>query len=283
MNSLPSISIVINTFNEEQNLPFALRSVQNWASEIIVVDMHSDDSTVDIARQFGAKIYFYERLGFADPARAFAISQATKDWILILDADEIILPQLCTKLISIIEENKYDVIMIPRLNYFLGSPLKYSRLGPHQDKHARLFRKGCLKTSSNIHNFLHPLPNARIFELPYIPNEAIVHFNYINISHFIERMNRYTSIEAQQARARGEKATSFRIIFKIAKEFLGRYFIYQGYRDGWRGIYLSLFMVFYHLTTFAKLTELNTIGTGEEIKDIYHRQAEQWLDAYNNE
>ena len=84
------ISVVINTWNEEQNLPWSLGSVRSWADEIVVVDMHSQDRTREIAESFGAKVYLHEWLGFADPARAFAIAQATCDFVLLLDADEMI-------------------------------------------------------------------------------------------------------------------------------------------------------------------------------------------------
>jgi glycosyltransferase involved in cell wall biosynthesis len=278
-----NISVVINTLNEERNLPFALRSVHEWADEIIVVDMHSEDSTVDIAHEFGAKVYFHERMGFADPARAFAISKATSDWVLILDADEIIPPQLSTRLMSLVQEDRYDVIRIHMLNYLLGSPLNHTGWGPGRDKHDRLFRAGFLNATPEIHHYLKPSPDARIYELPYVPNEVIVHFNYINISHFLDKLNRYTSIEAEQAKECGVKPTLFNAVLKAAKDFLKRYLVHQGYRDGWRGLYLSLFMVFYHLVTFAKMTELSAVGTYEDIRSTYNNEAEKWLEGYNIE
>src|SRR5262245_29586580 len=86
----PGISVVINTRNEEKNLPHALRSVRPWVDEIIVVDMCSEDRTVEIARSFGAKTFPHEPLGYCEPARAFALGQATQPWVLILDADEMV-------------------------------------------------------------------------------------------------------------------------------------------------------------------------------------------------
>jgi glycosyltransferase involved in cell wall biosynthesis len=74
-----TISVVINTLNEEHRLPFALRSVRDWVDQIVVVDMHSDDGTVAVARDFGAQVFMHERLAYADPAREFALAQATGD------------------------------------------------------------------------------------------------------------------------------------------------------------------------------------------------------------
>ncbi|MEJ2348131.1 MAG: glycosyltransferase family 2 protein, partial [Patescibacteria group bacterium] len=89
------ISVVINTLNEEENLPRALSSVKDLADEIIVVDAMSKDTTVEVAKEAGAKVYLYKKpVTYVEPARNFAINKATHDWILILDADEKITPQL---------------------------------------------------------------------------------------------------------------------------------------------------------------------------------------------
>src|SRR5579862_5312681 len=241
------ISAVINTLNEENYLPLALGSIRPWVDEIVVVDMHSDDSTVDVAREFGAKVFFHERMGFADPARAFALEHAQGDWILILDADEIVTPSLSEALLRIAQRGEADVVKIPRLNYLLGAPLKHTGWGPDQDAHFRFFRKGSLQTTATVHNYLHPVPNARIRTLKYKPGLALVHFNYLDSKDFIERLNRYTTIDAGQAFARGERSSPAHAIARAAGEFVKRYVLCSGWRDGWRGLYLSLFMAFYRI------------------------------------
>src|SRR5205809_791168 len=90
MDDRPSISAIILTLNEEKRLPYALRSVTPWVDEIVVVDMQSDDRTVDIAREMGAKIYTHERVEFFESARALGLEKSSGDWILVLDADELI-------------------------------------------------------------------------------------------------------------------------------------------------------------------------------------------------
>ncbi len=85
---MDKISVVINTLNEEENLPRVLASVKNFADEIVVCDMHSEDGTVEIAKKAGAKVYKHKRIGYVEPARNYAISKTTGEWILILDADE---------------------------------------------------------------------------------------------------------------------------------------------------------------------------------------------------
>jgi glycosyltransferase involved in cell wall biosynthesis len=276
----PRTSAVINTLNEEKNLPFALRSVQPLIDEIVVVDMYSDDRTVDIAREFGAKVFFHERMGFADPARAFALEQTCGDWILILDADEIVPLPLSRALLSIACSGSADVVSIPRLNYLLGAPLMHSNWGPDQDPHFRFFKKGCLRATSTVHNYLHPVPTSRVLRLKFEPGLAIVHFNYLDSEQFIERLNRYTSIEAKQAVERGEGITPGGALVKAAKGFALHYLKGRGFQDGWRGFYLSLFMSFYRIATAAKLQELKALGQRELIESRYRQEAEEILKAY---
>jgi len=126
------ISVVINTLNEERNLPYALRSVHSWADEIIVVDMYSEDCTVEIAKQYGATVYFHERIAAFDGARQFAIEQASNEWILVLDADELVPKPLSRTCLDIVASEQFDVVIIPRLNFLLGAPLMHSGWGPDQ-------------------------------------------------------------------------------------------------------------------------------------------------------
>lgn len=274
------ISVVINTLNEEKNLPFALRSVQPWVDEIVVVDMYSDDRTVEIAREFGAKVFFHERVGFADPARAFALEQASGDWILILDADELIPLPLSRALLGIACSGSADAVGIPRLNYMLGAPLMHTNCGPHQDTIPRFFKKHHLRTTSTIHEFLHVVPGSRALTLRFEPGLAIVHFTYLDSQQFMEKLNRYTSIEAQQAFERGERITPVGALAKAAKHFVGRYIIGRGFQDGWRGLYISLFYTFYKIVAAAKLQELTALGPRERIESQYRQEAEEIVKAY---
>jgi glycosyltransferase involved in cell wall biosynthesis len=274
----PRISVVVNTLNEERNLPFCLRSVRPWADEIVVCDMHSDDRTAAIACELGARVVTHERTGFVEPARAFAVAQAGGDWILVLDADEMVPEPLSRRLRELAAAGQADVVRLPRLNYHLGAPLGHTSWGPHQDLQQRFFRKGALAFSPEIHS--HPVPSGRRLDLPYRDREVIVHFNYFDCAHLIEKLNVYTSIEARQARARGRGHSFGRAMWSAGREFLVRYVYRQGFRDGWRGFYLSLFMVFYRLATHAKLKELEAAGDRATIDARYRAEAERWLQGY---
>jgi glycosyltransferase involved in cell wall biosynthesis len=274
------ISVVINTLNEERHLAYALRSVQPWADEIVVVDMHSQDRTVEIAREFGTKVYFHEPTGFVEPARSFAVAQATGDWILILDADEMVPLPLSLRLREIAHRDEADVIALPRLNYLLGGPLMHTGWGPHQDVHMRFFKRGCLRMSAEIHSLLRPVSGSRVVTVSYQPGYAVVHFNYLDCSHFLEKLNRYTSVEAQQAYDRGEHAATFKALTRAGREFLFRYVRAKGYRDGWRGFSLSVFMAFYRIAACAKLKELEDASAREAVERFYRCNAEHVLAEY---
>ena len=266
---MKKISVVINTLNEERNLPFALESVRSWAYEIIVVDMFSDDRTVEIAQSYGASIFMYERLGFSEPARAFAISKVVGDWVLILDADELIPMSLSEKLIRLTEDDKSDVVFLPRVNYLLGDIIEYTGWGADQDRQLRFFKPSSVSVTSEIHNFMHPIENARITHLDYESYGGIVHFNYIDSEQFLEKMNRYTSIEATQFLERNSKKERQRLFFKIFIEPFRRYIVWSGYKDGWRGSFLAFYMFLYRLIVYMKVKEIQYTGNREEIISRY--------------
>ena len=277
------ISVVVNTLNEERRLPYALRSVESWADEIVVVDMGSDDGTVSVAERFGARVFTHARTGFVEPARAFACAQARGNWVLVLDADELIPSPLARRLRQVAETEDADVVRLPRLNYLLGRPVLHSGWNPGRDRHVRFFRPGCVELSARIHEPPRPLPTARVLDLPAGPGLAIVHFNYADVSHFLQKLDRYTGVEAAQARERGERAGRWRAAAAAAREWGVRYLGHGGYRDGWRGFHLCLFMAFYRLVTFAKLQELeDSAGRPGDVVERYRDEAERWLAGYRS-
>jgi glycosyltransferase involved in cell wall biosynthesis len=271
------ISVVINTLNEEVRLPSALRSVRDWVDEIVVVDMHSDDRTVEIAEAFGARVFAHERIGYADPAREFALSKATGDWILILDADELIPPRLARRLTDVAMGEEADVVDIPRLNYLLGKPLAWTGWGPTQDRHQRFFKKGWIEATSDIHAYLRLREGARVLELDPADGLYLVHFNYLDVAHFIEKLNRYTTIEAAAKSGNPRPPGRTRVIVATVREFRDRFLRYKGYRDGWRGFYLAGLMAFYRFAVYAKAQELRSVGTREDVERMYDSEAERWL------
>lgn len=275
-----SISAVINTFNEELNLPNVLASIKSWVDDIVVVDMHSEDRTVEIAHKFGARVFTHERLGYADPARAFAISQATHEWILMLDADEMVPKQLSQRLLTVARNDEADIVDIPWLNYFFGAPLLHSGWGPDTDFHMRFFKRGFLQSSADVHYFLHPTPSARILRLDWKVDGHVIHFNYVDIEQFIHKLNRYTSIEAKEWFTQKRKYSKLWALTSSFRGFLIRFVRHRGYRDGWRGWYLAWLWMFYRLSTFAKLEELQQAGGKDSVTRKFQEAAKSCLEDY---
>lgn len=242
------ISVVINTLNEEKNLPRALASVKSFADEIVVVDMKSDDKTVEIAKKVGAKVYQHKRIGYVEPARNYAISKATGEWILILDADEQAPKTLIRELKKIVQKPKADYYRLPRKNIIFGRWIKHSRWWP--DYNIRFFRKGFVSWSEIIHSV--PITQGKGLDLQAREDLAIIHYHYDSIEQFVERMNRYTN-EHAKLRVKDYKFKWQDLIKKPTEEFLGRYFSGEGYKDGIHGLALAGLQAFSELVLYLKI------------------------------
>lgn len=246
------ISVVINTLNEEKNLPRALASIKNFADEIVVCDMHSDDKTVEIAKKAGAIIYEHERTGYVEPARNYAIGKAEGDWVLILDADEEISQSLKRELRTITAKPGADFYRIPRKNIIFGKWIKHSRWWP--DYNIRFFRKGHVAWSEIIHSV--PVTKGKGFDLEAKEENALIHYHYETIEQFVERLNRYTTEHAKLLSKEGHSFNWTDLIKKPANEFLGRYFQGEGYKDGLHGLALSGLQAFSEFVMYLKLWQM---------------------------
>jgi glycosyltransferase involved in cell wall biosynthesis len=244
------ISAVVNTLNAAAMLDEALASVAPWVDEIVVVDMHSTDDTREIAERHGARVLLVEPLGFVEPARAWSVEQASGDWILLLDADEVIPRPLSRRLREIVASDVADVVDIPELNYFFGAPVVHGEWHPDDQRHLRFFRKGMLDFPRKIHTAHAPLNGSRVLTLRYVPGVAISHFAYVTLAEFMQRTDRYTSIDcdAQPGSVGGQAR-------EVIGEIRRRAITYRGIRDGSRGIALAVLMGVYAWMRWLKRTE----------------------------
>lgn len=246
---MSKISVVINTRNEENNIVDVISSAKKIADEIIVVDMKSTDNTVKLAKKEGARVYSYEYEGYVEPARNFAISKATKEWVLILDPDETLSPQLIKKLKSIAKKPNGDYFRIPRKNIIFGKWIKHSRWWP--DYKIRFFRNGSVSWGNEIHSI--PITQGKGVDLLEKESFAIIHNHYQSVEQYLERMNRYTSIQASEKIESGYKFIWKDLINKPSSEFLSRYFAGEGYKDGLHGLALSLLQAFSEVILYIKI------------------------------
>ena len=273
-----SISAVLIVRNEERNLPVALRSVAGWTREIVVVDMDSSDQTAEIARSFGARVFPHEPIGFADPARPFGVAQATSDWVVMLDADELVTPGLAEQILEKVRRADADAVWLPYANYLFGRRMAGSSWSYRRSRHLRLFRPAAVDLTGRVHDFLHPAIGARVGSIPYARGTCVVHFNYTTIDRFIEKTNRYTTIEAVQAREALKGAPGpIQMVGRPIAEFLNQWLLKGGYRDGWPGFYIAALMAFYRFAERAKLRELLENGDEAAVQEAYAALAEEWL------
>jgi len=128
-----SITVIVNTYNEERRLGLALRSVMYWADEVIVVDMYSNDGTAEVAKKLGAQVILHRGTGKPYPPQEFSVQQGTGEWILMLDADEILPVALAEELSRLSSRTDIDVVLLPRLNYWFGIPVLNSGCDPDRD------------------------------------------------------------------------------------------------------------------------------------------------------
>jgi hypothetical protein len=251
----PTVAGVINTLNEEVNLPDALRSL-GWVDELIVVDMHSDDATRDIAESFGARVELFDRCGFVEPARNFALAQAAgHDWIMLLDADERVPRELAEQLVSLSFEADVACVQLPYANHLLGARLYATVWGG--EYHPRFFRSGAVNWPTQIHGGATGAPEAdgRTLFLPRRPGAEVEHHNIRDLAHFTEKTNRYTDNEPEVL---ADSATGWEAAATAARaEFTQRWSPAQ---DGTRSVALSTAMIFYRLLSHLKAWEARGYG-----------------------
>lgn len=248
MKEVPTLSVVINTKNSEAYLEKALKSAA-LADEIVVVDMHSTDKTKSIAKKYTQHVFSYDDVGYVEPARNYAISKATSDWIFILDADEEITPGLERQIKEILIDPEFDAYYVPRSNEVFGYEMRKTGWWP--DHQLRLFRQGVVSWSDEIHSV--PKISGTSEYLPANPQQAILHHNYQSLSQFVDRMNRYTTIEATNPS--DTEIDTVLVIESFKDEFFRRMFQHQGVSEGMHGVSLSFLQSMYEVLVILKMWE----------------------------
>jgi len=214
------ISAVITTISgEEKYLASCISSVKALVDEIVIVDMSDGSEISKISKKFNAKVFKHDFVNYVEPVRNFGVSKAIGDWILILDPDEEIPKSLIEKLKQISLDINVDYVRIPRRNIVFGKALRHSRWWP--DFNIRFFRKGKVSWNEIIHAV--PMTEGNGIDLEAKDEYAITHHHYESIDQFIERMNRYTSVQAK-LKSKDYKFKSLDLVTKPGAEFLSRFF-----------------------------------------------------------
>lgn len=245
---MPKLSVAIASFNEEKNIKDCLQSA-GFADEIVVVDGKSSDNTAKVAKTHGAKVYSVPNQPLMKKNMNLAFEKCAGDWILSLDADERISPELANEISSKINNpGEFVAFKIPRKNIIFGKWIEHT--GWYPDFQYRLFKKGHARfPEKNVHEELEV--KGPVGEL----KNSITHLHYESISEWLSKLDKYTSVEAEKIIKDDKKiAWSDSIKFPV-NEFLSRFFDRQGFKDGLHGLVLSILMAFYWELVFAKIWE----------------------------
>ncbi|MBU0578848.1 glycosyltransferase family 2 protein [Patescibacteria group bacterium] len=233
-----SLSAIVSTKNHAEIVERALKSVK-FADEIVVVDMYSDDNTVEIAKKYTDKIFQHKDFGYIEPVRNFSIKKTTGDWILIIDADEEVSPGLSKALASIARAKNQaelpDCFYLPRKNIIFNKWIQKTGWWP--DYQLRFFRKDHVEWSDQIHSV--PITRGEVKEFPAKQEYSLIHHNYQSISQFIKRLDRYSAIQAEEKKDH-QLFCSQDILDEFSSSLLRRLFAQKGIEEGIHGVSLSI-------------------------------------------
>ena len=245
MTSSNKLSLFIITKNSAETLPACLESVQGLADEIIVVDSFSEDDTVKTAKQYGAKTWQRPFTGFQDQ-KQFALDQCTGDWVLSLDSDEALTPELKEEIRKTIsKKQKHSIFLIPEMVTFLGRKMKHSgltgklheRLGKGTEVyftgglvHERLASKGSMGRLKNY----------------------FLHTPYSSLENYFDKFNKYTTMGAKNLYDAGKKFRYFNL-FRQPVDFLKFYILRLGILDSWQGFIWAWLSSTYPTVKYIKL------------------------------
>jgi glycosyltransferase involved in cell wall biosynthesis len=244
------ISVVIITFNEEQNIGRCLRSVQDIADEMVVVDSFSTDRTEEICQEYGARFVQHPFEGHIQQ-KNYAITQATYPHVLSLDADEALSDELRESIRQVKEHWQHDGYYFNRLTSYCGKWIRHS--GWYPDRKLRLWdsRKGRW-TGMNPHDRYELEKGA---SLGYLRGD-LLHYTFHSIHQHLNTVNAFSQAGARALYEKGEKSSTLKILVKSWAKFIRNYIIKRGFLDGYYGFLICRISAFSTMIKYAKLKEM---------------------------
>ncbi|GAB1419957.1 glycosyltransferase family 2 protein [Anaerolineales bacterium] len=247
---MPHLSAIIITYNEMHHISDCIASLQ-FADQVIVFDSFSTDKTVSIAQEKGARVFQRAFDNFANQRNAtLEAVENESDWVLFVDADERVTPELAVEIREVIQSDTYVAYQIPRHNYLFGKLT--TGAGWYPDYQTRLLKLG----------FTSYDPQRQVHELVLLDGKdsqlkhALIHYNYENIQHFIEKQRKYAALDAQMLYAEGVRPRFRNFILQPLRHFRWRYITLKGYQDGWHGFRLSVLMAWYEFKKYQYLRDI---------------------------
>ncbi len=234
------ITAIIPTGNERHNIEAVIASV-DFADEILVVDSLSTDGTFEKAQELATKVIRRD-FQYAASQKNWAIPQAKYEWILLLDADERVTPELKAEILEILNNPNPEFVAywIGRVNHFMGERVNYS--GWRNDKVIRLFKRDLCKYEDK---FVHEEIIAE-GKVGFLKNK-LIHYTYVSLDNYVEKMNRYATWQAKDYDKKTGKLSLYHFVLKPFWGFFKHYIVQSGFRDGVVGLtigYMQGYVVF---------------------------------------
>jgi glycosyltransferase involved in cell wall biosynthesis len=247
MNKVP-ISVVVLTKNEKDNIDMCLGSVDGWADEIIVVDDESSDNTVDLASKYADKIMFKKMVNEGEH-RNWAYAQARNEWVLSLDADEYVTEELKQEITEELKNAEVQAFSLPLRNYIGTYRVQYS--GWYPANKLRLFMKSKFKYEEvGVH------PRVFLDGKCKKLTKDIVHKGYPDFEHFLQSLNRQTTLEAQKWIETGRHMSFGHAMWRAFDRFPRSFIRKRGYKDGFIGFMIAYFASLYQVISYAKYWQM---------------------------
>jgi glycosyltransferase involved in cell wall biosynthesis len=243
------ISIFIITYNEEKIIEQCLKKLI-WADEIIVVDSKSSDNTVAICEKYGAKVFLkdFENYG---KQKQFALNKTKNNWVLSLDADEVLSDELINEIQSLdLNKNNFQGYLIPRTHIFLNKIFRYG--SENKKPILRFFDK---TKGSFIENKVHEtiVIKGKLGKL----NSEMLHFTAVDLGNAVQKQTKYSLLGGEFLFEKNKKVSIFKVIIKFPFEFIRVYFFQRNFLNGYEGFIWSMLASYSSFIKYAKLFDLN--------------------------
>jgi glycosyltransferase involved in cell wall biosynthesis len=245
-----SISAFIVCCNEERQIRRCIESIK-WCDEIIIVDSGSTDKTLDICREYTQNIYYKEWAGYVEQKR-FALEKCKNEWVLNVDADEVLTPELTNEIQNELKTSDLDGYYLLRTVYHLGK--WWVKGGWHPEYRLRLCRR--LKTTWAG---MDPHEKAVVEGKTKKLKGSLQHYSYSNLADQISRINKYSSTLARNLYEQGERSSISKIVLNPMLRFMKFYFFKKGFLEGLPGFAMAITDSFYVFLKYLKLWEIQKI------------------------
>lgn len=242
------LSVIVITYNEERNIGRCLEAVKDIADEILIIDSNSTDKTVAIALEYKARVVQHPFEGYAQQ-KNYAATLAANDWILSLDADEVVTPELKQSIKAVKNNPHLNVYKMPRITNYCGKWIKHC--GWYPDHQTRLYNRTKGKWEERkVHEYWRTDNNN---DVKGTLKGDLLHYSFTSVSEHLKKIERYTELAAQAAMEEGKSASIFKIITSPVWHFFSEYFIKLGFLDGFYGFLICKLSAY---TAFVKYSKI---------------------------